>query len=166
MGKKRLLWALLLTLTALSLLMVAKWRDITIRYHFSAMENAYSDRYGDPEPWGAMIAQPFDEGADTDYAHHRDKLMSMGEIVEIKFVCRHLQYPSPESRHFFGQLMESGTHPEFIDWESDQNTDVAVPMNITVWCLPKDEEDWRQYIATRDTPSYKANFVEADTKAE
>ncbi|MDB4614383.1 hypothetical protein OAH18_01705 [bacterium] len=90
----------------------------------------------------------------------------MGEIVEIEYVWRHLKYPSPETRHFFEVLLKGDSSPEFIDWVSDQNTNVTVPMNITVWCLPRHEDDWQKYLATRDTPKYTAGFVQADLNAE
>ncbi len=145
-------------LVGLSCLVVWRWRDIEVQYHFREMRRAYDARLGESSQSGSLMSRPFDESANATYETHRDALIAMGEIVEIAYTFEHLQYPSPECRHFFVDLYDGNSHPEFIDWTSDQNSGVTIPMNFTVWCLRKDERQWRQYIADRDIPDYSRQF--------
>lgn len=160
--RQRLTAVLCIVSIGIAAVVVWRWPDLVSMYHSYQMARARANVFGEPTQTGSLGMQTFDEDAWATYENHRSRLIELGEIVEIAYVFRHVEYPTPQASHFFRVLQEDDTHPEFIDWISDQNTEVVAPMNLTVWCKPANEQEWRQYFEERDVSDYDTRLMNSE----
>lgn len=92
------------------------------------------------------------------YEFHRQQLVKLGEVRELRFVMIFLPMGTAEARHFIRRRLSSPQAPSSIDW-SFPDTGGPAPIDLTVWCYRKDQAAWQEFIESHDVLDYRSKFM-------
>ena len=123
-----------------ALLVLARTRSFRVAYHKRQMEIAYDATFGG----AAASKQHQSENTMGEllydrYTYHRQRLVELGAVRELRYKLEHILVPSDESRHFIKQRFLP-KRPHCIDFTSPHPYKPQ-PMELTIWCFPEHARD-------------------------
>lgn len=128
---------------------VSDWRAVQVRYYRWQMWRAWDQAYGGPKGMeDGFVVVHVRGGAEERYKYYRQKLCALGAIVERHYVLRHIWTRTDDGKQFT-RLLVSRSCPNYIDFESPY-PDKSEPMQVTVWCWPRDASAWDEFIRKHD----------------
>lgn len=147
---------LVLVVISIAIVVVLQSRPVRIAYHKFQMQRAWHAIWDESDFIYDGFEVHRDDEDDTRYEYHRNRLIQLSAVHELKFRLRNILEPSEESKHF-SKFLLSTERPNCLDFVSPCSQEPK-PMELTVWCYARDVQDWNELIATRDVVGYQTKF--------
>jgi hypothetical protein len=125
-------------------------REISIAYERWAMNSAYNQLFGNPQPIGNGLAAHDVSGIDVDavmsrYAHHRQRLVELGYFSHLRESLPHLAVTSDESSH---RQRSDFVERMWGEFPQHKHYYLARDGAFEVWDVAENETDWSAFLAT------------------
>lgn len=132
---------------------VLAWCSIRAQawYHRWQMKIAWQDIHSEEREVQGLIAIGNEE-SHRRRQHHLDQLVTLGELSQRRFVCRHLQVGDRTGRHFV-KVLYAGRPPKSVDWTCNWSR-TPTPLRLDVVCENSELAAWQAFVSRCDVPSY------------
>lgn len=125
-------------------------RSLLIGYHELQFTRACANRTVYPDGSVTLAPRPME--------HHRDQLVRLGSVRRIDYRFRHVDSRTPNG-HAVTKLLISGLTPPLIDFTS-QFSRIPEPLEVTIWCRPKEAKAWKKFLETHDEPTAQTEIAQ------
>ena len=125
-------------------------RELSIAYERWAMNSAYNQLFGNPQPIGTGLAAHDVSGIDVDavmsrYTRHRQRLVELGCFFHLRKSIPHLAVTTDENSHRH--------RSDFVERMGNQFPQhkhyyLARDGTFEVWDIAENETEWRVFLAT------------------